>query len=206
MPTNVQIIFYSMYGHIYRMAEAVAEGARGVPDTNVQLYQVKETLPDDVLTKMGAVDAKKAWAHVPFADPKQLVSADAIILGIPTRYGLVISQMQSFIDSTGQLWATGALVGKVGSSFTSTASQHGGQETTIVASHTFFYHQGMVVAGVPYSCQNLLTLSEITGGSPYGASTIAGPKGERQPTENELTIARFQGKHVSEIAAKLRAK
>jgi NAD(P)H dehydrogenase (quinone) len=206
MPTNVQIIFYSMYGHIYRMAEAVAEGARGVADTDVQLFQVKETLSDEILTKMGALDAKKGWAHIPFADPKNLAAADAIILGIPTRYGLVVSPMQSFLDATGQLWATGALIGKLGSTFTSTASQHGGQETTIIASHTFFYHQGMVVAGVPYSCQNLLTLSEITGGSPYGASTIAGGKGERQPSENELTIARFQGKHVAEIAAKLRAK
>jgi NAD(P)H dehydrogenase (quinone) len=206
MPTNVQIIFYSMYGHIYRMAEAVAEGARSVADTNVQLFQVRETLSDEILTKMGAVDAKKGWAHVPIADPKNLANADAIILGIPTRYGLCVTQMQTFLDATGQLWATGALIGKVGSTFTSTASQHGGQETTIIASHTFFYHQGMVVAGVPYSCQNLLTLSEITGGSPYGASTIAGGKGERQPSENELTIARFQGKHVAEIAAKLRPK
>ena len=204
MPTNVQIIFYSMYGHIYRMAEAVAEGARGVPDTNVELYQVRETLSDDILTKMGAVDAKKAWAHVPFADPKNLPNADAIILGIPTRYGLCVTQMQTFLDSTGQLWASGALIGKVGSTFCSTASQHGGQETTIIGSHNFFYHHGMVVVGVPYSCQNLLKLDEVTGGSPYGASTIAGGKGERQPTENELTIARFQGRHTTEIAARLK--
>jgi NAD(P)H dehydrogenase (quinone) len=204
MPTNVQIIFYSMYGHIHRMAEAVAEGARSVPDTNVQLFQVKETLPDDILTKMGALDAKKAWAHIPIADSKNLANADAIILGIPTRFGLCVTQMQTFLDSTGQLWATGALVGKVGSTFTSTATQHGGQETTLVASHTFFFHQGMLVVGVPYACPNLSNMAEITGGTPYGATTIAGPKGERHPTENELAIARFQGKHVAEIAGKLK--
>jgi len=206
MPTNVQIIFYSMHGHIYRMAEAVAEGARGVPDTKVELFQVKETLPNDVLTKMGALEAKKAWAHVPIAQVDRLPEADALILGIPTRYGLVVSQMQSFIDATGQLWLKGAMVGKAGSVFTSTATQHGGQETTIVAAHTFLFHQGMVVVGVPYACAELMNMNEITGGSPYGAGTLAGPKGDRQPTPNELTIARFQGKHVAQIAAKLKQR
>jgi NAD(P)H dehydrogenase (quinone) len=204
MATKVQVIFYSMYGHIYKMAEAVAAGARGVPDTQVELFRVRETLGDEVLTKMGALEAKKGWAHVPIADPARLAEADAIILGIPTRYGLVVSQMQAFIDMTGGLWMKGALVGKVGSVFASTGTQHGGQETTIVHAHTFLLHQGMVVVGVPYACQNLLNMNEITGGSPYGASTMAGVDGSRQVTENELTIARYQGKHVAEIAGKLR--
>ena len=204
MPTKVQVIFYSMYGHVYKMAEAVAEGARGVADTEVTLYQVKETLSDEVLTKMGAIDAKKGWAHVPFAEAAQLTEADAIIFGIPTRFGLVVTQMQTFIDTTGGLWAKGALVGKVGSVFTSTGTQHGGQETTIVHAHTFLFHQGMGVVGVPYACANLMNMNEITGGSPYGAGTLAGPDGSRQVTANELTIARYQGKHVAEIAGKLR--
>jgi NAD(P)H dehydrogenase (quinone) len=204
MPTKVQVIFYSMYGHVYKMAEAVAEGARGVPDTEVKLFQVKETLSDEVLTKMGAIDAKKGWAHVPFAEAAQLAEADAILFGIPTRFGLVVTQMQTFIDTTGGLWAKGALVGKVGSVFTSTGTQHGGQETTIVHAHTFLLHQGMLVAGVPYACPNLTVMNEITGGSPYGAGTLAGPDGSRKVTENELTIARYQGKHVAEIAGKLR--
>ena len=205
MPTKIHIVFYSMYGHIYKMAQAVEAGAKSVADTQVSLFQVKETLPDDVLTKMGALEAKKAWAHVPIIQPNQLADADALIFGIPTRFGLVVAQMQTLFDSTGQLWQKGALVGKLGSIFTSTGTQHGGQETTIVHAHTFLLHQGMVVVGVPYACANLMNMDEITGGSPYGASTMAGPKGDRQVTENELTIARYQGKHVAEIAAKLKA-
>ena len=206
MPTNVQIIFYSLHGHVYRMAEAVAEGARSVPDTKVELFQVRETLPDEVIAKMGATETRKKFAHVPIAQTDRLADADAIILGIPTRYGLVVGQMQDFIDTTGQLWIKGTLVGKVGSIFTSTATQHGGHEATCLAAHTFLFHQGMVVVGVPYSCQELMNMNEITGGSPYGAGTLAGPKGDRQPTQNELTIARFQGKHVAQIAAKLKAR
>jgi|SRR5438105_11740250 len=204
MPTKVHIVFYSMYGHIYKMAQAVEGGAKSVPDTQVSLFQVKETLSDEVLTKMNALGAKKGWAHVPFIEANQLAEADALIFGIPTRYGLVVTPMQKLFDATGQLWMKGALVGKVGSIFTSTATQHGGQEATILHAHTFLFHQGMVVVGVPYSCQNLSNMNEITGGSPYGASTIAGPKGDRQPSENELAIARFQGKHVAEIAGKLK--
>lgn len=206
MPAKVYIVFYSMYGHIYKMAQAVEAGAKSVADTDVSLFQVKETLPDDVLTKMGALDAKKAWAHVPTIQPAQLADADALIFGIPTRFGLVVTQMQTLFDATGQLWATGKLVGKVGSVFASTGTQHGGQETTIVHAHTFLLHQGMVVVGVPYACANLMNMNEITGGSPYGASTLAGPKGDRQVTENELTIARYQGKHVAEIAGKIARK
>jgi len=206
MATRVQIIFYSMYGHIYRMAEAVAQGVREVPGAEVTLFQVPELLSDDVLTKMGAKQAKQALAHVPVATVDNLVNADAIIFGTPTRYGNVVSQVQSFIDATGQLWMKGALIGKVGSVFTSTGTQHGGQETTIRSLHTELFHHGMVVVGVPYSCQELMNMNEITGGSPYGAGTLAGPRGDRQPTENELKIARFQGRHVTQIAAKLAAK
>jgi len=205
MATKVAIVFYSMYGHVYRLAQAIAEGAQSA-GADVGLLQVRETLPDEILTKMGAVDAKKEWAHLPIATPADLQNADAIFLGTGTRYGASTAQMQTFLDSTGQLWAGGALIGKVGSAFTSTASQHGGQETTLVHLHTFFLHHGMLVSGVPYAAQELLNLNEITGGSPYGASTIAGPRGERQPTENELAIARFQGKHVTQLADKLAAR
>lgn len=206
MSAKVQIVFYSLYGHVWRMAEAVAEGVRQAPGAQVEVLQVAETLPAEVLAKMGAVDAKKAFAHVPVADPKRLVEADAIILGSGTRYGSATAQMRAFIDATGSLWGTGALIGKVGSAFTSTASQHGGQETTLVNFHNFFFHMGMPIVGVPYSCQALLNMSEMTGGTPYGASTITGAKGERLPSENELTIARFQGRHVAQIAAKLAGK
>jgi NAD(P)H dehydrogenase (quinone) len=202
---KVQVIFYSMYGHIWKMAEAVAEGARQ-GGGQVELFQVAETLPQGVLEKMGAVEAKKAFAHIPVADPNRLPEADAIILGSATRYGSAAAQMQSFFDATGQLWARGALIGKAGSVFTSTASQHGGQETTLISMQTFLFHQGMVVVGLPYSNQELLVLDQITGGTPYGASTIAGTRGERQPSANELTLARAQGKHVAQIAAKLAAK
>lgn len=206
MAVKVQVIFYSMYGHVWKMAEAVAEGARQVPGAQVELYQVAETLPADVLAKMGATDAKKAFAHIPLASPARLPEADAILIGSPTRFGSAAAQMQAFFDATGQLWAAGALIGKVGSVFTSTASQHGGQETTLLSMYTFLLHQGMVITGVPYSNVELLTLAEMTGGSPYGASTIAGPRGERLPSNNELAIARAQGKHATQIAAKLAAK
>jgi NAD(P)H dehydrogenase (quinone) len=155
---------------------------------------------------MGAVEAKKAFAHVPLANPKRLVEADAILLGTGTRYGSATAQMQTFLDATGSLWTSGALVGKVGGVFTSTGSQHGGQETTLISMQTFLFHQGMAVVGVPYAAQELLNMDEITGGTPYGASTITGPKGERMPSANELAIARFQGKHTTQIAAKVAAK
>lgn len=199
---KVQVIFYSTYGHVYRLAEAVTQGARDA-GADVSLFQVAETLTQDILGKMGAVEAKEAFAHIPIADPKRLIEADAIILGTPTRYGSAAAQMQAFLDATGSLWSKGALIGKVGSGFTSTASQHGGQETTLLSLATFFFHQGMVIAGVPYSTQQLLALENISGGSPYGAGTIAGPRGERNPTEDELAIARAQGRHVATIAAKL---
>ncbi|HEY8751901.1 MAG TPA: NAD(P)H:quinone oxidoreductase [Tepidisphaeraceae bacterium] len=200
---KVQVIFYSMYGHLWKMAEAVAEGARQVPGSQVDVYQVAETLPQAVLEKMGAMDSKKAFAHIPVANIATLPAADAIIIGAPTRYGSACAQMQTFFDSTGQHWMSGALVGKVGSIFTSTATQHGGQETTLISMQTFLFHQGMVVVGVPYACQELMNMNEITGGSPYGASTMAGTRGERLPSANELSIARYQGKHITEIATKL---
>src|SRR3954467_1558597 len=205
MSAKVHVIFYSTYGHVYRLAESLAEGAREAAGIEAEVFQVAETLSDEVLGKMGAIEARKAFAHVPIADPKRLAEADAIVLGSPTRYGAAAAQMRAFLDATGQLWATGALIGKIGSAFTSTASQHGGQETTLLTMSTFFFHQGMVIAGVPYSSQELLHLSEGSGGTPYGASTIAGPRGERQPTANELAIARAQGRHVAGIAAKLKS-
>ena len=206
MAVKVQVIFYSMYGHVWKLAEAIAEGARQVQGADVQVLQVRETLPPEILAKMGAVDAKKAFAHVPIADPARLAEADVILLGSATRYGSAAAQLQAFLDATGQLWATGALIGKVGGAFTSTASQHGGQETTLLSMMTFLFHQGMVVCGVPYSSKELLNLDELSGGSPYGASTIAGPTGQRQPSANELAIARAQGRHATEVAARTARK
>lgn len=200
---KIQIVFYSMYGHIYRMAEAVAEGAKEVKDVDVGLYQVSELVPPDVLEKSGASKAKEAFAHIPLAKVDQLVEADAIIFGVPTRFGNMCAQMRNFLDQTGGLWAKGALIGKVGSVFTSTATQHGGQETTIISSIITLLHQGMIIVGVPYSEGRLMAINEMSGGSPYGASTITGPDGSRLPSENELAIARFQGRHVAEITKRL---
>ncbi|WP_435007623.1 NAD(P)H:quinone oxidoreductase [Tundrisphaera lichenicola] len=202
---KVHVVFYSTYGHVYKMAEAVAEGARQVPGAEVSLFQVPELIPDEVLEKMGAKEARKAFAHVPVIKPEQLKEADAIIFGTPTRFGGVCSQIQNFMDQTGQLWFSGALIGKVGSVFVSTGTQHGGQETTIRNLHTELLHHGMIIVGVPYSEPGLTNMGEITGGTPYGASTLAGADGSRQPSENELTIARTQGKRVAEIAGKLAA-
>jgi NAD(P)H dehydrogenase (quinone) len=201
--TKIQVVFYSMYGHVYRLAEAVAEGARQVPNTEVVLYQVPELVPEKELEKSGAKAARQAFAHIPVAQPDRLAQADAIIFGTPTRFGNMCAQMRNFLDRTTQLWLKGALIGKVGSVFASTATQHGGQETTITSFHTTLLHQGMIIVGVPYSQQGLLNMKEITGGTPYGATTLADADGSRQPTENELAIAKFQGKHVAEIAGKL---
>jgi NAD(P)H dehydrogenase (quinone) len=200
---KVQVIFYSMYGHVYQLAEAVARGARSVPRTEVTLYQVAELGPEEALKKSGAQAARETFAHVPIADPKQLADAQAILFGTPTRFGNMCAQMRNFLDQTGSLWMQGALVGKVGSVFTSTASQHGGQETTIQSFHTTLLHHGMIIVGVPYSERRLLSMNEISGGTPYGASTLAGADGSRRPTENELAIAEFQGRHVAEVARRL---
>ncbi|HSD61913.1 MAG TPA: NAD(P)H:quinone oxidoreductase [Burkholderiales bacterium] len=200
---KVQVVFYSMYGHIYKLAEAVAAGAREVAGSEVSLFQVPELVPEDVLEKSGANAARAAFGRVPVARPDQLAEADAIIFGTPTRFGNMCAQMRNFLDQTGGLWMKGSLIGKVGSVFTSTASQHGGQETTITSFHSTLLHQGMIIVGVPYSEQRLLDMSQVSGGTPYGASTLTGGDGSRQPSENELAIARFQGRHVAEIAGRL---
>jgi NAD(P)H dehydrogenase (quinone) len=200
---KIHVTFYSMYGHVYRMAEAVAEGARSVAGAEVSLLQTAELVSEAALERTGAKAARAAFAHVPIADPKNLADADAIIFGTPTRFGNMAAQMRNFLDQTGGLWAKGALVGKVGSVFCSTSTQHGGQETTITSFHTTLLHHGMIIVGVPYSCQELANMKEITGGSPYGAGCLAGADGSRAVSENELAIARFQGKHVAEITRKL---
>nr|WP_254448839.1 NAD(P)H:quinone oxidoreductase [Spirosoma rhododendri] len=200
------VVFYSTYGHVWTLAEAIAEGARQVEGNEVVVKRVPETLPADILEKTGATAAQKAFAHLPVVTPDELVEYDAILFGTPTRYGNLCGQMQSFMDSTGGLWAKGALVGKVGGAFVSTATQHGGQEETLRAFHTEMLHHGFVIVGLPYAWQGQMGHTEVTGGTPYGASTVAGGQGERQPSENELEGARFQGKHTAEIAQKLAAK
>ena len=204
MPTKVLIVFHSLYTHVYHLAEAVAAGAARSRTRRSCWHRSPRRFPTRCWRRCTPSRPRRSFAHVPVADPHALADADAVILGTPTRYGSSTASMQAFLDATGGLWVQGALVGKVGSAFTSTASQHGGQETTLAHLHTFFYHQGMVVAGVPYTARELLNLDEISGGTPYGATTIAGPRGERSPTANELAIARFQGRHVAGLAAKLR--
>jgi NAD(P)H dehydrogenase (quinone) len=200
---KIFIVYYSLYGHVYKMAEAVKEGASQVSGAKVYLYRVPETLSQEILGKMGALEAQKSMAHIPICKVEDLAAADAIIFGAPTRFGNMCGQMRQFLDGTGGLWAKGALVGKVGSVFTSSATQHGGQESTILSFHTNLLHHGMIVVGLPYAFAGQMRIDEVTGGSPYGASTIAGGQGERMPSENELNAARYQGKHVAEITAKL---
>jgi NAD(P)H dehydrogenase (quinone) len=200
---KANIIFHSLYGHIYRLAEAIAEGAREIEGAEVSLYQVPETLSAEVIAKMGAAETKKSFEHVKVADMSHLAEADCLFFGVPTRYGMMSAEMRAFLDRTGRLWTKGALVGKVASVFTSSGTQHGGQESTILSFHTTLLHHGMVIVGVPYTEPGLSIASEMSGGSPYGASTIAGPDGKRMPSENELAIARFQGRHAAAIAAKL---
>ncbi len=200
---KVLVVFYSTYGHVNKMADAMVAGAGEVAGAEVEIRRVPETLSQEVLEKMGAVDAQKAFSQIPVCTVDELARADAIIFGTPTRFGNMCGQMRQFLDSTGQLWANGSLVGKVGSVFTSTATQHGGQESTILTFHVTLLHHGFIVVGLPYAFQGQMRLDEITGGSPYGASTIAGGDGSRMPSENELEAARFQGKHVAGIASKL---
>lgn len=200
---KIQVVFYSMYGHIYHMAEAIATGARQVDGAEVALYQVPELVPEEALEKSGAAAARAAFSHIPVIEPEQLAEADAILFGTPTRFGNMCAQMRNFLDRTTRLWLTGALIGKVGSVFASTASQHGGQETTITSFHSTLLHHGMIIVGVPYSEQRLVQMDEISGGTPYGATTLAGADGKRQPTEIEREIARFQGRHVAEITRRL---
>ncbi len=200
---KIRVVYYSMYGHVHQMAEAIAEGAKEVSGADVTLRRVPETLSEDALKAMGAFDAQKAFAYIPICALDELATADAIIFGTPTRFGNMCGQMRQFLDATGQLWSQGALVGKVASVFTSSATQHGGQESTILSFHTTLLHHGMVVVGLPYAFQGQMGIAEVSGCSPYGASTIAGGKGERMPSENELAGARFQGKHVATITSKL---
>ncbi|MFW6323645.1 MAG: NAD(P)H:quinone oxidoreductase [Desulfovibrionales bacterium] len=200
---DILVVFYSMYGHVAQMAEAVAAGAREVDQAQVKISMVPETLPNEVLEKMGAVESKKELSRYPICTVEDLVPPAAILFGTPTRFGNMCGQMRQFLDATGKLWRSGSLVGKLGSVFTSTATQHGGQESTILSFHTTLLHQGMIIAGLPYSFQGQMRMDEITGGSPYGASTIASPDLQRFPSENELDAARFQGRHVAEIASRL---
>ncbi|MDW7771665.1 MAG: NAD(P)H:quinone oxidoreductase [Desulfobulbaceae bacterium] len=197
------VVYYSMYGHIYTMAQSVVAGAESVDGVQVELKRVPETLPQDVLKKMGALETLKTQEHVPVCTVDDLAGADAVIFGTPTRFGNMCGQMKQFLDATGQLWTNASLVGKAGSVFTSSNTQHGGQESTILSFHILLLHQGMVIVGLPYTFPGQMEIDEISGCSPYGASTIAGPKGGRSPSSNELAGARFQGEHVARIAKKL---
>jgi NAD(P)H dehydrogenase (quinone) len=196
---KVLVLYHSFYGHVEAMATAVAQGAREVQGATVDLKRVPETMPADVFRKAGGKENQPA----PIAQPAELANYDAIIFGTGTRFGNMTGQMRNFLDQTGGLWASGALVGKVGSVFCSSATQHGGQESTILTFIPTLLHHGLIVVGLPYAEQRQMGLDEIKGGSPYGASTIAGGSGERMPSEQELGMARFQGKHVATIAAKL---
>lgn len=200
---KVLVVYYSLYGHIHHLAEAIAEGVGEVPGAQAVLRRVPETLSEDILQKMGAMAAQKALSAVPVCTLDELAAADAVIFGTPTRFGNMCGQMRQFLDSTGQLWAAGKLVGKVGSVFASSGTQHGGQESTILSFHTTLLHHGMVIVGLPYGFQGQTTIDEVSGCSPYGASTIVGPQGQRMPSANELAGARYQGRHVATIAAKL---
>jgi NAD(P)H dehydrogenase (quinone) len=197
--SKILVLYYSMYGHMEVMANAVAEGAKKVAGTEVVIKRVPELMPEEAAKAAGV----KLDQDAPIASPGELGDYDAIIFGAPTRFGNMAAQMRNFLDQTGGLWMEGKLVGKPGSVFTSTASQHGGQETTITSFHTTLLHHGMIVVGVPYAIPQMTNMAEISGGTPYGASTITGSDGSRMPSEDELNIARFQGEHVAKITAKL---
>lgn len=198
--TKVLVLYYSSYGHVEIMARAVAEGARSVAGTEVTVKRVPELVPAEVARASGV----KLDQDAPIALPDELGDYDAIIFGTPTRFGNMAAQMRNFLDQTGGLWMRGGLVGKIGSVFTATASQHGGQETTITSFHTTLLHHGMIIVGLPYTWAGNAQMNEISGGTPYGASTLAGADGSRLPSDNELEGARFQGRHVADIAARLR--
>jgi len=200
---KILILYYSMFGHVHRMAEAEAEGAREIPGTDVIMARVPETLPMDVLEKVGAREAQKKFAHIPVCTLQELAAADAVIFGTPTRFGNMCGQMRQFFDATGGIWRAGSLVGKVGSVFTSSATQHGGQESTLLSVQITLLHHGMIIAGLPYTFAGQARVDEMTGCSPYGASTFTGSDGQRWPSENELAGARFQGRYVAGIAAKM---
>lgn len=206
MNTKVQIIFYSMYGHVYRLAEAVAQGAKEVAGVDASIFQVPELVPDNILEQSGAKTSRAAFAHISVARVEQLPDADAIIFGTPTRFGNMCSQMRNFLDQCGGHWARGSLINKIGSVFASVGTQHGGHETTITSFHLTLFHLGMIVVGTPYSEPRLMNMEEISGGTPYGATTLAGPDGRsRLVSDNELAIARFQGRHVASIARRFKS-
>ncbi|HOB55264.1 MAG TPA: NAD(P)H:quinone oxidoreductase [Defluviitoga tunisiensis] len=199
---RINIIFYSMYGHTYKMAEAEAQGAREIEGVEVNIYRVQETVPEDILIKSGAKKAQESFKHLPIATLDSLKQADAIIFGTPTRFGMMAAQMRQFLDTTGGIWVRGELVGKIGSVFTTTSSQHGGQESTILSFHTTLLHHGMIIVGLPFTLPALNDTSSVHGGTPYGASAIINSE-NNSPTELELEIAKMQGKRVAEIAKKL---
>ncbi len=203
---KILVLFYSTYGHVYHLAQAMVEGAQEIEGVEVVLKQVPETLSQEILSNIGADKTREAFAQVPVADPLELKDYDGIIFGAPTRYGMMASQMKAFLDGTGSLWAKGALIGKIGGAFTSSATQHGGQESTILGFHTVMLHHGMVIAGLPYSFAGQSIISEVTGGSPYGASVVAGNGKTHQPTENELNGARYQGRYIAGLVKKLAQK
>ncbi len=196
---KILVLYYSTWGHVETMAQAVADGARGVAGCSVDVKRVPETMPSETLA---AIHAKTDQA-APVAQPADLGDYDAVIFGTPTRFGNMCGQMRTFLDQTGALWQQGKLVGKIGSVFASTGTQHGGQETTITSFHTTLLHHGMVIVGVPYACAGLTNMDEITGGTPYGATTMSRADGSRKPSANELDIARYQGRHVADIAKRL---
>ncbi|KAL9655214.1 hypothetical protein ABK040_008989 [Willaertia magna] len=200
---KVLVLFYSTYGHIFEMAKEVVNGAKEIEGAEVTLKRVPETLPHEVLEKMGALQAQEAFSNIPIATPNELKDYDVVIFGTPTRFGNMSGQMKSFIDALGQLWVHNSLVGKVASVFCSSNTQHGGQESTILTSIPPLLHLGFIYVGLPYSCTTQTGLDEIKGGSPYGASTIAGAKGERLPSEQEREMARYQGKHATSIGKRL---
>lgn len=204
MIAKLQIIFYSMYGHIYKMTEAVAAGVREVKGVDVEIYRVPELVPMEILQKSGAKAAQAAYEHIPLINPEIMKNADGYLFGTPTRFGNMCAQMRNFFDQLGGLWYQDVFAGKVSSVFASTGTQHGGQETTITSFHTTLFHLGMLVIGVPYSEKKLTNMSEITGGTPYGATTLAGTDNKRTPTENELAIARYQGQYVAKITRDLK--
>ncbi len=197
------VLFHSQYGHIYELAKEMALGAKEVAGNSVDIKKVPETLPIEIIKKVGGEEGAKKIKDIPVCSVEELSHYDAICFGTPTRFGNMCGQMRQFLDATGSLWAKGALVGKVGSVFTSSCTQHGGQESTILSFHITLLHHGMILVGLPYTYPGQMVTTEITGGSPYGTSTIAGTQNERSPTENERNAARFQGKHVATIAAKL---
>jgi NAD(P)H dehydrogenase (quinone) len=199
MATQMLILYYSTWGHVERMAHEVAEGARSLGGVTVTIKRVPETMSPETAAAIHA----KINQTAPVATPDELAEYDAIIFGTPTRFGNMCGQMRNFLDQTGSLWQLGKLVGKVGSVFVSTATQHGGQETTITSFHTTLLHQGMIVVGVPYACEGLSNMEEISGGTPYGATTLSKADGSRTPSANELAIAKYQGQHVASITKKL---